>query len=213
MWSRIVSMCHFRMSPIDTMPARRSFSSTGMWRNLPFVIRSITLLIEIVDVTCKDVSRHRLLNRQVMNGASAFRHHADDVALRQNASEAPADPKDHQRSDTMLGEQFGRGGKIGSKIDAHDLAALCGKNGLQAHVGLRQGPLRTNFMVVCTACLSRHVHSISVRFRSKADMCSATSMSALGHKQTCAPQNVMSALPPKATSNATNGRVRMPAST
>jgi hypothetical protein len=37
----------------------------------------------------------------------------------------------------MLGEQLGRGGKIGSKIDAHDLAALCGKNGLQAHASLR----------------------------------------------------------------------------
>src|SRR5512132_4255067 len=90
-----------------------------------------------------------------MNGTSAFRHHADDVALRQNASEAPADPKDHQRSDTMLGEQLGRGGKIGGKIDAHDLAALCGKNGLQAHALLRQRPLRTNFMVACTVCLSR----------------------------------------------------------
>src|SRR5262249_31465178 len=41
-----VSMYHFRTSPIDTMPARRSFSSTGIWRNLPFVMRSITLLIE-----------------------------------------------------------------------------------------------------------------------------------------------------------------------
>jgi hypothetical protein len=33
-------------------------------------------------------------------------------------------------------------------------------------------------------------------------------MSALGQKQTFAPQKVMSALPPKATSNATDGDVR-----
>jgi hypothetical protein len=41
------------------------------------------------------------------------------------------------RADTMLGEQFGRGGKIVSKIDAHDLVALGGKNALQAHARLR----------------------------------------------------------------------------
>src|SRR5262249_2056404 len=36
-----------------------------------------------------------------------------------------------------------------------------------------------------------------------ADISHCTPMSALGHKQTCALQNVMSALPPEATSNAT----------
>jgi hypothetical protein len=30
----------------------------------------------------------------------------------------------------MLGEQLRGGSKIGSKIDAHDLATFCGKNGL-----------------------------------------------------------------------------------
>jgi hypothetical protein len=44
----------------------------------------------IVDVTCKDVSRHRLLNRQVMNGTSAFRHHADDVRFGPNADSCSA---------------------------------------------------------------------------------------------------------------------------
>jgi hypothetical protein len=40
-------------------------------------------------------------------------------------------------------------------------------------------------------------------------MCGALGMSALGQKQTYAVQQPMSALPPKATSNATYGDVRL----
>ena len=62
----------------------------------------------------------------------------------------PSTPRDHQRANTMLSEQLGRGGKISSKIDAHDLAALCGKNSLQAHA---PSPLETLTILLFEQCI------------------------------------------------------------
>jgi hypothetical protein len=91
----------------------------------------------IVYVAGENVTRHHLRDRQLQNGNPTFRNSAYDVALRQNSGETPAGAQDHQRADTMLGEQLGRGSKVGSKIDAHDLATFCGKNGLYGHARLR----------------------------------------------------------------------------
>ena len=70
-------------------------------------------------------------------------------------------------------KQLGCGGKIHSKIDAHDFAAFCGKNRLQAHVALREGPLHANFMVACQCLLCPLKadiprHKGNVRFGSEA---------------------------------------------
>ena len=110
-------MCRFSTSPIDIMPARRSessLSSTGIWRNSPFVMRSITLLIELFTSQVETLrvitgEIELLRDGQLQSGTtSTFRHRAYDVALdagrcRQNAGEAPVDAKDHQCADTMLG--------------------------------------------------------------------------------------------------------------
>src|SRR5262249_17787768 len=93
----------------------------------------------IVHIAGGDVTRHDLRDRQLQSSNSTFRNGAYDVALREDSGEGPAGAEDRQRTDTMLGEQLGRGGKIGSKIDAHDLAALCGKNGLYGHASSVRG--------------------------------------------------------------------------
>src|SRR6266446_3157064 len=114
----------------------------------------------IVYVAGEDVTRHHLRNRQLHNGTSDIRHCAHDVALRQNADEALAGVEDDQRTDAVRREQLRRRRQIGCRFDADDVAALGGKNGLQAHARLRQGRLRTDFMVGSEVCLSRQKVSL-----------------------------------------------------
>src|SRR5262249_2146678 len=56
--------------------------------------------------------------------------------------------------------------------------------------------------------LATFIFVVDVRFGSKATFRSAIAMSALGQKRTCAAHTLMSALPLKATLNATYGNVR-----
>jgi len=52
----------------------------------------------IVHVAGGDITRHHLRNRQLQSGTSAIPHRAHDIALRQNADEAPVGVEDHQRT-------------------------------------------------------------------------------------------------------------------
>jgi hypothetical protein len=88
----------------------------------------------IVHVAGGDVTRHHLRNRQLQNGTSDIRHRAHDVALRQNADEAPVAVEDHQGTDAMRGEQLRRRRQIGCRFDADDVVTLGGK---------KQAPSRT----------------------------------------------------------------------
>src|SRR5262249_40031367 len=110
----------------------------------------------ISDLTSGDISRHRLRNRHVMNRTTAFRHHAYDIALRQNAREPAVDPKDHHRSDAMLGEQLGCGGKFAARIVSKLMVAL------------REGPLHGR-VPVSALSLERQTprHKGNVRFGSE----------------------------------------------
>jgi hypothetical protein len=63
---------------------------------------------------------------------------------RQNADEASVAAEDHQRTDAMRGEQLRRRRQIGCRFDADDVAALGGKNGLQAHAR----PVKDDFVPI-----------------------------------------------------------------
>src|SRR5262249_4452577 len=97
----------------------------------------------IVHVAGGDVTCHHLRNRQLQNRNSDIGHCAHDVALRQNADEAPAGVEDDQHADAMRGEQLRRRCQIGCRFDADDVAALGGENRLQAHARLPDAFLAT----------------------------------------------------------------------
>jgi hypothetical protein len=60
---------------------------------------------------------------------------------------------------------FAAAARSAIRFDADDVAALGGKNGVQAHARLRQGRLRTDFMVRSEGCLSRQKMQLLERIR------------------------------------------------
>ena len=123
------------MSPIETMPTSRLCSTTGRWRNLPSVIRSITELMVSDLIAGHDLARHDFAQRHIQRRRAA-RPPPDDVALRQDADDAMIGAGDHQRADLSFGQTLG-GGRYGwLRLDGDDVAALGSKDGFYGHGSL-----------------------------------------------------------------------------
>src|SRR5579863_8824078 len=121
-------------SPIETIPTRRPCSTTGTWRNLPLVMRS--MMLPMVSLSLHVSTLRVIVWLTGSSSAAARRQRLHNIAFRYDADEAPVGAEDENGADALFRKQLCGSRQVGTWLNRNDLAAFLTKDSADSHYRL-----------------------------------------------------------------------------